>query len=343
MPYYEVNEQDKQMKILVIRIGRAGDMVMMTPALNALTQKYPDSEITILTSPDGRRVLKDFHPQVKDVWILDRKKLFPFIQRIKIKQAIKQADFQHIFCFETKASFTKLFSNSVAQKHILQDIKNSEINFADRCLKMVDSTFTKEQYPVFLPVKEDAKQRAKNVLEQAGIPETTFLIGIHPSYSGLGKKFGRNKKSLPHRNWPISHWGELCKLIKNYAKESQQIIHIIMDLMPEEKELGLEIINASQNSVELLTPQPDFERYKATLARMDLLIVPNTGPMHIGAAVGTNIVSLFSIHNPKDCAPFTDENKLVVLRAENCQHPKLGLAAISAEDVFQASKIFLPH
>lgn len=331
------------MKILVVRIGRAGDMVMITSALTALTEKYSNAEITILTSPDGRRVLKDFHPQIKNIWLLERKKLFPFIQRRQVNHNIKQADFQHIFCFETKASFTKLFNGSKAQQHILQDIKNSEINFAERCLHLVDPSFTKKQYPVFLPVQQDAKLRAHNILQQAGISEETFLIGIHPSYSGLGKKLGRNKKSLPHRNWPISHWGALCKQIKDFAKEKEQNIQIIMDLMPEEKELGMAIIEASGNAVSLITPPPDFERYKATLARMDLLIVPNTGPMHIAAAVGTNIVSLFSIHNPKDCAPFTDESKLTVLQAENCQNPERGLAAISAEDVFQASKVFLPH
>lgn len=330
------------MKILVVRIGRAGDMVMITPALNALTSKFPDAEITLLTSPDGRRVLKDFHPQIKNVWILERKKLFPFMQRRKINRAIQQYNFQYIFCFETKASFTKLFSGSTAQQHILPDIKQSEINFAKRCLNLVEPTFNKENYSVFLPIQDDAKQRARTILQQADISDTTFLVGIHPSYSGLGKKFGRNKKSLPHRNWPISHWAELCKLIKNYAEKNGHNIQIIMDLMPEEKELGLEIIETSQHSVKLLTPQPDFERYKATLARMNLLIVPNTGPMHIGAAVGTNIVSLFSIHNPKDCAPFTKQNKLAVLRAEDCQYPEKGLAAISAEDVFHASKIFLP-
>ncbi|MDH5370483.1 MAG: hypothetical protein OEW99_10685 [Gammaproteobacteria bacterium] len=69
---------------------------------------------------------------------------------------------------------------------------------------------------------------------------------------------------------------------------------------------------------------------------------PNTNPIHIGAAVGTNVFSLFSIHNPKDCVPFTDEKKLVVLRAEDFKYPDRGLAAISAEDVFQASKNFLP-
>ncbi|MCK4864830.1 MAG: glycosyltransferase family 9 protein [Gammaproteobacteria bacterium] len=331
------------MKILVVRIGRAGDMVMITPALKALTEKYPAAEITILTSTDGRRVLKDFHPQIKNVWILIRKTFFPFLQRRKIKRAIQQTDFQHIFCFETKPSFTRLFRGSAAQIHILQNIKQSEINFAERCLKMIDPVFNKDLYPVFLPVQNAARKRAQDILQQAGIIENTFLIGIHPSYSGLGKKFGRNKKSLPHRNWPISHWGNLCKLIDNYAKKNGKSIQIIMDLMPEEKELGLKIIEASQHTVKLLTPQPDFERYKATLAGIDLLIVPNTGPMHIAAAVGTNIVSLFSIHNPKDCAPYTSENKLVVLRAEDCQHPELGLAAISAEDVFQASKVFLPH
>jgi len=317
-------------------------MVMITSALSALIDKYPDAEITILTSPDGRRVLKGFHPRVKNIWLLERKKLFPYFQRRQLNRDIKQTDFQHIFCFETKASFTKLFDGSNAQQHILQNIKNSEINFAERCLELVDSSFTKKQFPVFLPVLDDAKERAKAILQDAGITDETFLIGIHPSYSGLGKKFGRNKKSLPHRNWPISHWGELCKKIHNYAKEKGQDIQIIMDLMPEEKELGLAIIEASGNAVNLITPPPDFERYKATLARMNLLIVPNTGPMHIAAAVGTNIVSLFSIHNPKDCAPFTDESRLSVLRAENCSHPELGLAAISAEDVLQASKVFLP-
>lgn len=330
------------MKILVVRIGRAGDMVMITAALNALINKYSNAEITILTSPDGRRVLKGFHPQIKNTWLLERKKLFPFLQRRQINKNIRTTDFQHIFCFETKASFTKLFNGSNAQQHILQNIKNSEINFAERCLQLVDSSFTKKQYPVFLPVQEDAKQRANTILQQAGISDETFLVGIHPSYSGLGKKFGRNKKSLPHRNWPISHWGTLCRLIKDYADKNDNNIQIIMDLMPEEKELGLSIIEASGNAVSLITPPPDFERYKATLARMDLLIVPNTGPMHIAAAVGTNIVSLFSIHNPKDCAPFTDENKLKILRAEGCQHPEHGLAAISAENVFHASKIFLP-
>ena len=116
-----------------------------------------------------------------------------------------------------------------------------------------------------------------------------------------------------------------------------------MDLLPEEKELGQKIVNASNDTITLLIPPPNFERYKATLSRMNFLIAPDTGPAHIAAAVGTNLVALFSGHNPNDCAPYTAMNKLKILRAEDCQHPELGLAAISAEDVFQASSAFLPR
>ena len=76
---------------------------------------------------------------------------------------------------------------------------------------------------------------------------------------------------------------------------------------------------------------------------MNLLIAPDTGPAHIAAAVDTNLIALFSGHNPNDCAPYTSTDKLRVLRAENMQNPELGLAAISVEDVFQASKAFLPN
>lgn len=137
-------------------------MVMITPALNALTDKYPNAQITILTSPDGRRVLKNFHPQIKDIWILNRKTLLPFIQNRKIKRDIRQADFQHIFCFETKASFAELFNESAAHHHILRNIKNSELNFAQRCLNLIDSSYSKNKYPVYLPVDDAAKQRARN-------------------------------------------------------------------------------------------------------------------------------------------------------------------------------------
>jgi heptosyltransferase I len=63
------------MRILAIRVGRVGDTVMVTPALNALLQAYPESELTILASPEGKRVLQNFSPRIKDIWTWNRHSL----------------------------------------------------------------------------------------------------------------------------------------------------------------------------------------------------------------------------------------------------------------------------
>lgn len=330
------------MKILVVRVGRAGDMVMITAALTAIVKKYPNSEITILTSPDGQRVLNHFHPQINNIWVLDRKKIFPFRQRSKVKKAIQQSEFQHIYCFETKDSFKKLFQASNAQQYILKDIYDSKINFAERCLHLVDTSFSKLNYPVYLPLTAEAEKRSNELLQSVGVTESTFIIGLHPSFSGLSKGFGRKGKFFIHKAWPESHWGKLAEYFYQYAQQQNIDIKIIVDLLPDEKALGERIVATSNNTINLLVPKPNFERYKATLSRMNLLIAPDTGPAHIAAAVGTNLVELFSGHNPEDCAPYTQDKNLVILRAEDYPKYKLGLEAISAEDVFQASKKFLP-
>ena len=77
------------MNILVVRVGRVGDTVMMTPALSALTHYYPDANITLLTSPAGKQLLKNFHPNITDIWSWQRSGLLkPYIDKASIKQKL---------------------------------------------------------------------------------------------------------------------------------------------------------------------------------------------------------------------------------------------------------------
>ncbi|MCK5092289.1 MAG: hypothetical protein KAR30_07145, partial [Gammaproteobacteria bacterium] len=120
-------------------------------------------------------------------------------------------------------------------------------------------------------------------------------------------------------------------------------LKIIMDLLPDERELGEKIVAASGNRVLLLTPRPDFERYKAVIQRANLLITPNTGPMHIGGAVGTSMVALFAGMSPEDCGPYVPKEQYVALCAEDTDSPELGISAISPTKVFKACREFLPR
>ncbi|MFV2059421.1 MAG: glycosyltransferase family 9 protein [Gammaproteobacteria bacterium] len=331
-------------RILVARIGRIGDMVMITPAMQALLVKFPHANITLLTTSDGVRTFKGFSDRIDKFILYDRKSLVPWLTRINIKKSLNEDQYDHIYCFESNPNFLKLFSQLNSSIHSLQSTSDKSIHYAQYCLNLVnpDDVNTKMAFPLKLVVTEKAKLDAKRQLETLQITASDFVIGFHPSFSGLAKSFGRAKKSSQHRVWLIENWGILATLITNYASEHHLNIKIMMDLIPEEQAIGETIQQQSQGAALYQCPPLNFERYKATLARYDLLITPNSGPMHIAAAVNTKVITLFSKHTPSDCQPFVPDDQFTVLQAEAMPHPEKGLAAIDPQTVFKSCLEYLP-
>ena len=56
-------------KILIVRIGLGGDLVMITPALNGLLAAFPKAEFHLLTSSEGQRVMKGYDRRITRFWL----------------------------------------------------------------------------------------------------------------------------------------------------------------------------------------------------------------------------------------------------------------------------------
>lgn len=327
------------MKILIVRVGQLGDMVMLTPAAMRLLEKFPDARITLLTSRDGKRVFSRFNERFTDTWIYDRRAWFPFLIRRRLRRQIGEAGFDHIYCFETNPSYLRLFRSSAAAVHVLPAEVGPVSHFALRCLRLVDADLeSRPSTYVQLPVQEDARKRAKAIFAEHGIGDSTFVVGFHPSFSVIAKRFGRAQDVQRHKLWPVQHWAALAEQLNGYGERQGLDLRVVMDLAPEDRELGEAIVAASGGRVTMMMPPLDFERYKATLQRMNLLVAPDTGPMHLAAAVRCNLVALFSGKDPADCGPFGPPERHVVVRAA----PSSSLAAIDPETVFRACVRFLP-
>jgi heptosyltransferase-3 len=329
-------------RILVTRIGRVGDMVMITPAIQALLVKFPHAKITMLTTSDGVRTFKDFNERIDKFILYDRKSLIPWLTRRNIKNSLTEEHYDHVYCFESNPNFLSLFNHLHTPVHSLDSTSDKSIHYAQYCLNLVDSNNVKMTFPLKLNVTDKAIAAAKTQLQTLKITDSDFVIGFHPSFSGLAKSFGRAKKSSHHRVWAIENWGVLALLIQKFAVAHNIKIKVMMDLVPEEQSIGETIQQQSEGVALYQCPALNFERYKATLARYNLLITPNSGPMHIAAAVNTKIIALFSKHIPSDCQPFMPEDRFTVLRAEDMEHPEKGLAAIEPETVFKACLEYLP-
>lgn len=331
-----------QEKILLVRVGRLGDMIMVTAAIRLLLDRYPEAQFQILTSADGIRALKDFDERVTQFIHYNRKHPIPFWHRRKIKAQIKKSGFTQIYCFEIKKSFTVLFSDTSAKTHILTHQYHADLNYALRCLKLARQTANPEKsYWINIPVPEAGRKKLASLLQRNGINDNEFLIGLHPSFSGLAKNPIRRNKLAKHKTWPAVHWARLAQLLQDYGQKRGLNIRVVMDLLPQEVKLGKDINRLCQQQITVFSDPPDFQRYKALLARLNLLICPDTGPMHLAAAEKTSVVALFSGKNPDDCGPYADPANYHIIRAEDYSNSELGLSAITPDTVFEACLPFI--
>lgn len=335
------------MRILVVRIGRAGDIVMTTPALSAIFDNYPGAEVTMLTSPDGRRLLKNFHPNLRNLWVWNRSGFHGYFDKRKIMKKLATNSFDIIFCFDTSKRIASLFENTSAT-FIWQETLNSSKHCALNYLDTVEqaSGSLKKAYYSHLHVDNAEKDSINKELLKHGIAPDDTVIMLHPSFSGYSnnpiiKFLKRNNRSFIHRLWPAENFAKLGDMIASLKMKNGKSPKVIIDLIPEEAPLGQEVIDNCNNSIKLLQARPNFERYKALISRADLLIAPNTGPMHIAAAVGTKVIALFSDWKPIDCGPYMDPTLFKIIRAEDMNQPEQGLSAISPENVIDACKRLL--
>ena len=326
------------MKILIVRSGRAGDMVMCTPALSALLAHYPGAEFTILTSSEGKRILDNFSPRIKHSWIYNRGNSFGFFIKRKMNQVIIKAEFDAVFCFEYSQRYHRLFENTSAVVYGLGP-RDENKHYAQLLLDVVSRSVKKNVgfYPLYLPVEEGAKRQNKALMESCGITDTTVLVALHPTFSGIDKR-RKVRKHGRHKIWPASSYARLADCLHRYAGQKDIQMRVVMNLLPEEKKIGATIVAQSREGIDILSPEPNFKHYLAFLQRVDLLVSPDTGPMHFAAAVGTPLIALFSGKDPRDCGPFGRNETFRVLRAEDSTPDNAGIAAIRVEQVFQVCR-----
>ena len=333
------------MRILIVRIGRAGDIVMTTPALSAIIKCYPEARIIFLTGPDGPRLLKNYHPNIEDLWIWNRSGALAYFNKRKIIKKLDETHFDKIFCFETNKKIANIFTRYDSELYLANETsktRHCSENYLDIVKQACPSL--SDNFYAHLPVKEDAINQVNDELSAIGISVNDTVVMLHPTYSGYSSNRFTNLLSKKHRTqtkhrlWPANKFSKLGIMLSELPLASNRRPKVVIDLIPDEAELGNEIVKQSHGAITLILAPPNFERYKALIKRANLLVTPNTDPLHVAAAVDTEIVALFSGWSPIDCGPFMNPDRYTILRTEDTEEPQRGLPSISVNSVFEACK-----
>ena len=326
------------MKILAVRVGRVGDTVMMTPALTALLQYYPGADITLLVSPVGKALLKDFHSNIKDIWTWNRSGLIkPTVDKYNILKKLGQTHFDKIICFDTSPRIGGLFKD--IETDFQQYTGSSELKHCAKAyLDFVAEACGKPVLDIYnhLPVKQQDRDSVDEELQKHGISKSDRLLMIHPTFSGYSRFGIRKRQAKLRKLWSPKNYGQLIQKIVKSQNDVSSPIKAFMILLPDEISYGEKIVKESDNNILLLKSESTFERYKAMIARADVLLTPDSGPMHMASALDTRVVAFFSMKDPGDCGPYMTPEKFIILRSENTAQPEKGITAIDVDTVYDA-------
>lgn len=324
--------------LLVIKFSAVGDTILLTPALSALRQHFPDALITFLCTPVNVQVVQQI-PYVDDIICFDGPRSF-----LRRAQELRARQFDLVIDFEqwmrTSALLTVLSGaprrlgfdtpgqhRAAAYTQTFRPLEglHETGNFL-RLALLTGATPTGERPRLWL--SDDDRAKAIEILGDNNRP----LVAIHP---------GCGAKGAP-REWFPEHYA----LVADRLVEEQGAT-IVITGGPSEKALVEQVAAMMTHAPLPLAGGLSVTQFAAVLERCDLLICGNTGAMHTAAAVGTPTIALHGPTNPRKWGPVGEGHVVIQSRLPCSPCLNLGwdygckshpcMSAISVEDVYRAA------
>jgi len=305
--------KNRNLRILVTRIDRIGDVVLSTPIPREIKKAYPDSFVSVLVKKYTRDIYLN-NPHVDEIILFDGEDDNYPKSFWQLAKEIKRFKFTHAFMLlpNERLNWILFFSgitNRIGVGHKLyQFLSFSKYvdrkkyiplrHEADYCLDMIRKIGIepKSMWPeIFLSKDETLK---KDEIKKKLASNGELLIGINTT-SG---------KSSP--NLTVE---EYRKLIVRLSEESN-IRVIVTDNNPPD-----EIKNIK--GVAYLNIDLSLRESIINFSTLDVLISASTGPMHICASLKVPTISMFCplpACSPKLWGPLGNKSEIILPEENYC-------------------------
>lgn len=293
-------------RILVIKWGALGDIVMSTPAIRALRENYPYAKITILSN----ELMKEILPQgfLNDELILINTKGGkidePILKQLGLIRQLRKRKFDLAVNLRwTSERCAMIAYLSGAKQRVSSGPKNvmrlytikvdapsgryHEIRRNLDIVRALDLTVDNEN-PI-LYISERDQEFADNFFARNSLDKSNTFC-VHPG------------ASKPVRAWMPERFREIAKrmveqfgaqVIVTRGKGEEKLAHQVAD--------GLDkaVVCESTNSIGILA---------AIIKNSKMFFSNCTGPMNVAVAVGTPVVALLGSSDPEDWGAYGSQH-----------------------------------
>lgn len=325
--------------ILVIKLRYIGDILLATPVLRALRDRFPEARLTMAVNRGTEEILKR-NPDIDDVVVVNRGAL---LRQIRFLRELRRRRFDCVIDLtdgDRAAILARVTGAPVRvgfnEEHRWRGLLYTSLATPGRLVHRVERDLQavrvlgiepKTSTPVLRTSEED-EGGAGGILRGEGIEESPPgppLIMLHP-----GARYW-------FKAWPAERYAELAdRLVESLG------CRVLVGGDGGDREIAQTIRARARSSPAVLAGRTSLLQLAAILKRCVLFVGNDNGPMHIAAAMGTPVVALFGPSDPKVWGPCGDRIVALYkgLDCHQCFHPTCRrgeencMKQIAVEEVF---------
>ena len=268
--------------ILLVQTAFLGDIVLSTPLIQALRDRYPNCKLTVITTKGGKDLLIN-DPRIDEIIVFDKrsndsglKGFFRFVQKIKSK------NFTIAYSLHKSARTSLLLFLAGIKTTI--GFKSSTLSFlySVKRNRLVESHDVERN----LSLLDDVKDSEKELKLYASQVENTL------------SKFKLSNKSYiviaPGSIWRTKRWS--ANHFKTLVAQLSQIITVVVTGSPDEKKLCDYICKDSSalNLAGSLTLRQTID----VISGCKSVVCNDSLPLHLASAFKRPVVALFCATSP---------------------------------------------
>lgn len=292
-------------RILVVRLDNIGDVVMLSPALCALRNFLPESEITLMASPVGSQ-LAPLLPWVDDVIVwsaiwqeisanpsLNPEREIGLVKKLHGRNfdaaifftSFSQSPYPPAYaCYlagiPVRLGHSKEFGGAVLS-HCPEPPPDAS-HQVDRNLSLLEKVgIPVDSTRLELHISGEIRKKANQILETAGVYRDTTFILLAPGASCSARRYD------PARFASVAHMLARRTGLPHIIVGSPREARILEPVVALARTPGLENVK----SIVGLTSVPELA---AIIQRAGLVIANNSASLHIADAFGRPMVILYS-------------------------------------------------
>jgi len=303
-------------RILFLRYGHIGDMILSLPLFRAVRAKYPDAQIDVICDPKNANPLEE-NPIVDDVYFYEKN----FLKIIRLIFKLRKKKYDYICNLVAYPSFTfGILARLIGPKAARAGGNQEQFSyFYNRLVDLPPKMETHMLKRLFLLSSNITGEEISNIetpwISITKVVEEKANILLKIISSQLNSKNPRFvlvnlSAGMERREWQQEKYIEFLHTAVNRYKNKIDCWAIITD--PKKPGNTAQLVEKLNNpSVVQVPVQDDFRVMMALMQKCYLIITPDTSFSHAASAMGTPVVNLMIGENVITWAPYGVKYKIV--------------------------------